>query len=52
MVREVTIHTLWVELADRAGQDGEPDVRAGCADRNGYTAALPPWIRTLPSLGR
>ncbi|MGI4941741.1 MAG: hypothetical protein ACRYHQ_14470, partial [Janthinobacterium lividum] len=22
--REITIHALWVELADRAGQDGEP----------------------------
>ena len=31
-VREVTIHALWVELADRAGQGDEPDVRAaaGC----------------------
>jgi len=27
-VREVTIHALWVELADRAGQGDEPDVRA------------------------
>ncbi|MGI4801026.1 MAG: hypothetical protein ACRYG8_44770 [Janthinobacterium lividum] len=25
---EVTIHALWVALADRAGEDGEPDVRA------------------------
>ncbi len=28
---EVTIHALWVELADRAGQDDEPDVRAAAA---------------------
>ncbi|MGI4944847.1 MAG: hypothetical protein ACRYHQ_30540 [Janthinobacterium lividum] len=28
---EVTIHALWVALADRAGQDGEPDVRAAAA---------------------
>ena len=28
---EVTIHTLWVELANRVGQDGEPDVRAAAA---------------------
>ncbi|MGI4976793.1 MAG: hypothetical protein ACRYG6_07605 [Janthinobacterium lividum] len=28
---EVTIHALWVELADRAGQGDEPDVRAAAA---------------------
>ena len=28
---EVTIHALWVELADRAGRDDEPDVRAAAA---------------------
>ena len=28
---EVTIHALWVELADRTGQEGEPDVRAAAA---------------------
>ncbi|MGI4946541.1 MAG: hypothetical protein ACRYHQ_39285 [Janthinobacterium lividum] len=28
---EVTIHALWVELADRAGQDDEPDVKAAAA---------------------
>ncbi len=28
---EVTIHALWVELADRAGHGGEPDVRAAAA---------------------
>jgi len=26
--QEVTIHALWVELADRAGLDDEPNVRA------------------------
>ena len=25
---EVTIHALWVELADRVGKDGEPEVTA------------------------
>ncbi len=25
----VTIHSLWVHLADRAGQENDPDVRAG-----------------------
>ncbi len=29
--QEVTIHALWVELADRAGDGGEPDVRAAAA---------------------
>ncbi len=29
--QEVTIHALWVELADRAGQGVEPDVRAAAA---------------------
>jgi hypothetical protein len=29
--QEVTIHALWVELADRAGQGDEPDVRAAAA---------------------
>ncbi|MGI4942023.1 MAG: hypothetical protein ACRYHQ_15930 [Janthinobacterium lividum] len=28
---EVTIHALWVALADRTGQDGEPDVKAAAA---------------------
>ena len=28
---EVTIHALWVALADRAGQGDEPDVRAAAA---------------------
>lgn len=28
---EVTIHALWVQLADRAGEGGEPDVRAAAA---------------------
>lgn len=28
---EVTIHALWVELADRAGQGSETDVRAAAA---------------------
>ena len=26
-----TIHTLWVHLADRAGQENDPDVRAAAA---------------------
>ncbi|MGI4800878.1 MAG: hypothetical protein ACRYG8_44015, partial [Janthinobacterium lividum] len=29
--REVTIHALWVELADRAGHGDEPDVKAAAA---------------------
>ncbi len=29
--QEVTIHALWIELADRAGEGGEPDVRAAAA---------------------
>lgn len=29
--QEVTIHALWVELADRVGQNGEPDVKAAAA---------------------
>jgi hypothetical protein len=29
--QEVTIHALWVELADRAGQGEELDVRAAAA---------------------
>ena len=28
---EVTIHALWLELADRVGQGNEPDVRAASA---------------------
>lgn len=29
--KPATIHSLWVTLADRAGQDGDPDVRAAAA---------------------
>jgi hypothetical protein len=29
--QEVTIQALWVELADRAGEGGELDVRAAAA---------------------
>ncbi len=36
---EVTIHALWVALADRAGQGDEPDVRA--AALNQIAQALP-----------
>ena len=38
----VTIQSLWVHLADRAGEDGEPDVRAAAA-----LAGMAMGLRTL-----
>ena len=34
---EVTIHAMWVALADRAGEGGEPNVRAAGKLRNSLT---------------
>ena len=36
---EVTIHALWVALANRAGQRDEPDVRAAAALAGAVLAA-------------
>ena len=38
---EVTIHALWVELADRTGQGEEPDVRAAAAQAPRQLEAVP-----------